>query len=508
MKTTVPTAEALLFGPSLDNETQKALIQPGKDGERELTYTQFYSRVDGFEEYFRGRGLKKGDRVILLSPNTIELAAAIFGAWRVGMLAVPVDFRMTAPEAANVTKSIEASTLLVSKHFADVDKLKELLGDNQDKLVSLEDCTSESGGTGSKPGSLDLDFDALMILTSGTTGVPKGAVHTMDSLVENLKELGELASLAPDVVALLPLPVSHIFGLEVLSACMMNGATIVFCELEPTKFIAAINKYKPQILSGVPLIYGALMSAPADSIDLSNARILLCGGAPLPISLAQEFDAKFHHRLNNGYGSTESKIIALNLDGPVESIGKPIPSVKIKIVNEQGELMPDGKEGEIIIDSPHLMKGYLGQPEKSKEVLTAEGYKTGDIGYVKDEYIYISGRAKEMIVVAGNKVFPPEVEEVLSRNPLVKEVAVTGPEHKKLGQIVKATIVIADKDLSEKLAGADEEKKAAREEVLKNLKQFCQENLKRELRPMEWDLRPLSEPLPKTRSGKIDKKVL
>ncbi len=509
MKTTLPTAEDLLYGPHIDGKERTAIAQPKDGAERSVSYPEFYKLVSGCEKFFQKRGLEKGDRVVMLSPNCIELVAAIIASWRLELLAVPVDFRMTAAEAANVGNSLKAELILVSPQFPDVEKLKESFATSE-KLVMLDQLESDSDGAASSSArtSTKLDFDALMILTSGTTGVPKGAVHDLRSLIENLKELGQLASLDSETFALLPLPVSHIFGLEVVCACLMYGSTIVFCELEPSKFIASINKYRPQILAGVPTMYGALLGAPEGALNLERARILLSGGAPLPVSLAEEFERKYKKRINNGYGSTESKIIALNLDGPIESIGRPVPSVKVKIINADGAILPEGQEGEIIIDSPHLMKGYLGQPEKTAEVLSAEGYKTGDIGYIKDGYVFISGRAKEMIVVAGNKVFPSEVEEVLLRNPLVREVAVTGPDHKKLGQIVKATIVISDDELSKQLSGSDESKKAAREQILKDLKQFCQENLKRELRPMEWNLRPSDQALPKTRSGKVDKKAL
>lgn len=508
MKTTIPSAEQLLYGTSVD-KSQNAVFQPKGDGEdRAVTFEQFYKLVDGYQALYDKKGLSKGDHIVMIGPNSAELAASILAAWRMSLLAIPVDFRMTGQELANVALKVKAKLLLVSKRFQDLEKLESQLEGNKNLMAGLEESADENAPPTSQAKPFSSDFDALMILTSGTTGTPKGAVHDFASLIENLRELGDLAKLDDKTIALLPLPASHIFGLEVLCACLMFGSSVVFSELEPSKFVGALNKYKPQIISGVPLMYGSLLSAPTGSVDLSRARILLSGGAPLPIPMAQEFEQKMGKRINNGYGSTESKIIALNLDGPVESIGKPVPSVKVKIINDQGEIMPEGKEGEIVIDSPHLMKGYFEQPEKSKEVLTEQGYKTGDIGYIKDGYIFISGRSKEMIVVAGNKVFPSEVEEVLLRNPLVAEVAVTGPEHRKLGQIVKATIVVKDEALSKKLEAGNESAKEAREEVLKEVKQFCQDNLKRELRPMEWALRPLSEPLPKTRSGKVDKKEL
>jgi acyl-CoA synthetase (AMP-forming)/AMP-acid ligase II len=509
MKTTLPTVEELLFGPAGKGRSQKALIQAAAAGDKELTYDQFYAVVDGFESFFQEQGVKKGDRIVLISPNTISLVAAIYAAWRLEVLVVPIDFRMTPGEAGNVTKSLEAKLLLISNHFKDLDKLEEILGDQKKLIHKLEDCVSLDPQNPPKAerSAPNPSFDALMILTSGTTGIPKGAVHDLKTLIENLQELGELANISPDVVSLMPLPVSHIFGLSVHSVCILYGATTVFCELSSKDFVSAINKFKPSILSGVPVMYDGLLQAPVGVVNLENARILLSGGAPLPIPMAEEFEKKYGKRLNNGYGSTESKIIALNLGGPIESIGKPVPSVKVHIINDAGEELSVGSEGEIIIQSPHLMKGYWHQPEKTAEVLTGDRYKTGDVGFIKDGYVFISGRLKEMIVIAGNKVFPPEVEAVLQSNPLVKEVAVTGPEHKKLGQIVKATIVITDEELSKKLSSEDT-KKEAREVLIKEFKSFCQEHLKRELRPMEWDFRPIDKPLPKTLSGKIDKKVL
>ena len=190
-------------------------------------------------------------------------------------------------------------------------------------------------------------------------------------------------------------------------------------------------------------------------------------------------------------------------------MGRPIPSVVINIVGDDDSILDDSKVGEIYIKSDLLMTEYLNQPEKTQEVLTEKGYRTGDLGYLDDGYLFISGREKEMIIVAGNKVFPIEVEQVLSRSPIVQEIAITGVDHKRLGQIVKATIVINDEALSKGLEDSAEDKaKAAKEQVLKELKEYSKENLKRELRPMVWDIRPLSKPLPKTRSGKIDKKIL
>jgi acyl-CoA synthetase (AMP-forming)/AMP-acid ligase II len=154
------------------------------------------------------------------------------------------------------------------------------------------------------------------------------------------------------------------------------------------------------------------------------------------------------------------------------------------------------------------MKGYLNQPEATEQVLHRGHYHTGDIGYLRDGLLYISGRSKEMIIVAGNKVFPAEVEAVLRQHRLAHEVAVLGVPHRKLGQLVKAVIVVKSGELCDLLCGDDSMRKQAKEELTARFREFCQQNLKRELRPMEWEFRPISCPLPKTLTGKIDKKQL
>lgn len=510
MKTTLCSPEDLLFGPKLSDKHHKSIIQALKDDKVEDSYEQFYSRVDGFGKFLQRNGVKKGDSIVFLSPNTVALAAGIIGTWRNQAMAIPIDFKMTAGEAANIVKSTKAKYIFVSKRFPEKDKLRTFLKDEQEKLLELEVSVPEPNDAYVyEQVPVDEDFDALMILTSGTTGTPKGAVHTFRTLVANLGELGEIASLSEDIKSLLPLPLSHIFGLEVLCACLMNGATTIFTELEPRRFVQAINGFKPELISGVPLMYDGLLRAPVLAVHLDSAKILLCGGAPMPVALAEDFEKRFKKRINNGYGSTESKIIALNLDGPIESIGKVIPSVKISIINEDGQMQPEGEEGEIVIDSPHLMKEYFDQPEKTKEVMTKNGYRTGDIGYCKDGYLFISGRAKDIINIAGKKFYPAEVEGVLLSSRLVKEAAIIPEEHDKFGQIVKAVVVVSDERLSKSLESNDEvERRIAREELLDELNSYCTENLKPELHPLAWVLRPTSEPLPKTRAGKVNLKLL
>ncbi|HEY9788192.1 MAG TPA: AMP-binding protein [Candidatus Obscuribacterales bacterium] len=496
-----------------DKASEIAIIEA--PGDRAITFADLESLINGAESYLRQYGIKKGERIVLTSPNSARLAAAILATWRLGGVCIPIDFKITAPERINITQRLGARALVGStRMWPDFIDDHKALKESSTAILDLDaivPAVSPKDWTGDEIlRGLDADAPALVILTSGTTGMPKGALHDLGSLCVNLVELGEMVNLTSDKRLVLPLPLSHIFGLEVTLICLLFGGTIAFSDMSPSGFISALARHKPHILVGVPTIYGAMLALPKEEAQagLANAEVLLCGGAPLPLSLALEFERIFGKMINNGFGSTESKIIALNLDGPMESIGKHVPSVKVEIVNDDDQPLSEGEIGEIRIGGPILMKGYVDQPEATEKVLHRGHYHTGDIGYVKDGYIYISGRAKEMIIVAGNKVFPAEVEDVLRKNPAVKEVAVIGLPHRQLGQIVKAIVVVSEERMSELLSGDSEARKSARQELLASFKEYCRANLKRELRPMDWEFRPASDPLPKTSSGKVDKKKL
>ncbi len=485
---------------------------------REISHRELEELIGKAESLLAGLGVKAGDKVIMTSPNSPELAATILATLRLGAVAVPIDFRLTEKELANVAVSpaIAAKAVLVFKPLIkDFAALEAALKETKGALCDLSEIHSQTETKRENGNSTDfenLKAPAVLILTSGTTGTPKGALHDLESLLRNLLELGEMANFNKELKALLPVPISHVLGLEVLIIGLVYGSTVIFSEMTIEGIIAANNKFNPEVLVGVPTIYGAFVTLPPGTINLENSQVLLCGGAPLPISLAEEFHKVFDKRLNNGYGSTESKIIAVNLEGPDQSVGKLVPSVTVKIMGSEGKEMPEGEPGEIIICGDTLMLGYVGQEEATKQVIYDGGYHTGDIGYVKGQYLYISGRAKELIIVAGNKVFPAEVEDVLRAQGIVKEVAVIGVPHSKLGQIVKAHIVI-DGEQSEALdkaiaGGDDEAKKTIRQGLIKTMRDYCAEHLKRELRPMEWEFYTSTHPLPRTSAGKIDKKQL
>jgi len=493
----------------LDNPVFIQMLGDGK--ERVVTRPQYDALIKKAITMLEAAGVTVGDRVMMTAPNMPELAAVIIASWRLGAMAVPVDFRMTVGEMANVAKKLKCRAAIVFKPaIKDIEELEKGMSDGGPKLLCLSALDGYSEDNKERPLTKfkNLSDPAFLILTSGTTGTPKGAEHDLETLVLNIHELAEMAHIQNVQKALIPVPVSHVLGLEVMLAVQLVKGTVLFAELSIPGIIKAINEHKPEIMVGVPTIYGALAAMPEGAVDLSGGKVILCGGAPLPMSLAADFEKRFGKRLNNGYGSTESKIIAVNINGPVESVGKIAPSTTVEIRDEQGKVLPDGEQGEIVICGPILMKGYIDNPEATKAVMENHCYKTGDFGYLKEGYLFIAGRAKEMIIVAGNKVFPSEVEDALRKNPLSKEIAVIGVAHSRLGQLVKAVIVLADGEWSDKLNGDDATKAEAKKALKEQFKDFCNQNLKRELRPMEWEFRPSNQSLPKTSAGKIDKKQL
>ncbi len=476
------------------------------------SFTQLEEDISTFAKGLLASGLNNQDKVVISSPNSPSYVALLLAIWRVGAIAVPIDFRMTQGEIINVISALEAR-IFISTHTT-LESIKQA----NNKLANVKLTILDFEGLKNKGISEkeiladdafeDIDRSALIIMTSGTTGKPKGAVHNLSSLITNFIELGILVGVEPGTKFLLPLPLSHIFGLTTCLVALMHGASIYFA-LTPEEFIRSLSDSPSyDIVAGVPALYSAMLCQSAEGLKLAECRILLSGGSPLPESLAEEFRAKFAKRLNNGYGSTESKIVALNLTGPDLSVGPLIPSAKVIIFDSDHKLLKEGEIGEICLSGSMLMQGYFDQSAETEMVLHDGHYHTGDLGYLKDSYLYISGREKELINVAGNKVFPSEVEDVLRQHENVQEVAILGVPHSRLGQLVKAIIVVKDATISDQLSGNSDSKREARQKLLNSFKEYCKANLKKEMRPLEWVFWENKKNLPKTNTGKVDKQKL
>jgi len=294
----------------------------------------------------------------------------------------------------------------------------------------------------------DDDELAILIYTAGTTGRPKGVMHTHYALYSNANMQGGLGNIQLPPM-LISLPLCHSYGIATMNTCFSTGAKIVLVRwFQVEEFFRLVEKYKPAIAPAVPMMYKLMLMSPeADKYDLSSVGIWISGSAPLPLETARAFKEKFGATIYEGWGLTEA--FAHNSVNPFGglvkngSIGLPMKDVEIKIFDNEDHELPSGHEGEIVVRGPTLMKGYWNLPNETAEALKDGWLHTGDIGY-KDEdgYIFITDRKKDMIIKAGENVFPREVEEVLMAHPKVAECGVVGVKDDVYGEDIKAFVAL------------------------------------------------------------------
>jgi long-chain acyl-CoA synthetase len=506
-----------LFAPASNlpeprNDKAIVVVTAGET-ERAVTHHQIENLLAHGIEQLKERGVKEGDKVVFYCENCPEFTSTILACWSLNAMAALIDYRAERADVLALSKKLGAKLLLTSKRLyqnyeSDTELFTEAGLDVLD-VSPFADFKDTARRSQFDLQTLSLDRPAFTILTSGTTGAPKISVHTLRSLVQNIIDLTDAAGLQGNMTALTPLPISHIFGLSVFLVTQALGFKTVLTELEPVGFIKAVHRHKPELIAALPQFYGALLAAPDGYIDLSNARLLLCGGSPLTVSLAAKFEETFGKRLNNGYGSTECKLVGFNKDGPGLSVGKPVGRVKVDIVNEQDELLPEGKSGEVRITGSMLMDGYLDNEKESRKVLHNGHYYTGDIGRVEDGNLFVVGRKGDVVIVGGVVVEAGEVEEALRNYPEVKDVAVTAVQNKRLGQIIKASVVLVDDKIVDKLKSSDRnESLETKRQLQRKFRAFCEEHLSRYHRPMKWEFFGPHDDLPKTLAGKTDKKSM
>ena len=342
---------------------------------------------------------------------------------------------------------------------------------------------------------------AVLQYTGGTTGIPKGAALTHFNLYANTLQCKAWFRMAdsPESKAVGIIPLFHAFAMT----CVMNwsiavgGCMLLEPRLDVTQLLALIDKRKPNIFIGVPTLYTALLNHPDfDRYDLSSIKFAIAGGAPLPLSLAEEFKRRTSLVIWEGYGLSEASPVTcinpVHVPNRPGSVGLPIPGTSCEIVSieDHHTLMEIGERGEICFRGPQIMQCYWHRPEATAEVIRDGRLHTGDIGHMdEDGYVYITDRLKEMIVTSGYKVYPRQVEEAIYQHPAVKECAVFGIEDAYRGQAIRACLCLKD--------GA----KLTKEE----LDQFLETRLSHIEKPRSYDFRG---ELPKTAVGKIHKKVL
>jgi long-chain acyl-CoA synthetase len=347
--------------------------------------------------------------------------------------------------------------------------------------------------------SIGEDDLACLPYTSGTTGKPKGAMLTHGNLMANLEQMHRvpLLSEAETDVVLLVLPMFHIYALNVsLGLTFRVGATAVLQErFDPVASLDAIERHHITVVFGAPPMFVAWLSTPnVESRDLSSVRLAVSGAAPLPGPVLDDFRRRLGVTIWEGYGLTETApgvtSNAMGAEAKPGSIGKPLPDIELRLVDEQGDEVEDGDPGEIVLRGPNVFRGYWHDEAATAEAMRGGWFHTGDVAYEdEDGYLFLVDRKKDLIIVSGFNVYPREVEEALYRHPKVAEAAVVGIPHPYTGEAVKAVIVLKPGQ------------SATEEEII----EFCKRSLARFKCPQVVEF---VDKLPHTDTGKILRRAL
>lgn len=434
-------------------------------------FTQTWSELDArssrVANTLTAAGAKPGDRVAFLDKNGYEYFEVLFGAAKLNAVTVNVNWRLAPPEIAWIVDNSEATVFVFGREFADVvekarDEMPRVetyvcLG-NDERYASYEiwlgnDATDPA--VESKP-----DDVAFQLYSSGTTGLPKGAMLSNDNLFALVPDAGEMWGFKPEMVSLVAMPLFHIGGSGWALAGMYYGSTsVIVRELDPGALIDLIGERRITHAFLVPAVFQFMLIMPnVDEGDYSSLELFVYGASPISEDVLAASIEKFGCKFAQAYGLTETTGAIVTLPpedhdptGPnrhrLRSCGKANPNVEIKIVDpDSREEVATGEVGEIITRSNQNMIGYWRNDEGTKSAFDEDGwFLTGDAAYMdEDGYIYIHDRMKDMIVSGGENVYPAEVENALMKHPGIGDVAVIGVPDDKWGEVGKAMVVKAD----------------------------------------------------------------
>jgi long-chain acyl-CoA synthetase len=501
-----------------------------------------YGQVDELSRQFAGYltgvlKLTKGDRVAIMMPNVLQYPIVLFGALRAGLVVVNTNPMYTARELKHQLEDSGAKAIVVLDNFAATLQqamvgtsvehivttgIGDMLGYPKGALINFvlkhvkkmvppfelpqavrfRDALTRGAAHAVPAVELGPDDLAFLQYTGGTTGVAKGAMLTHGNMVANMLQASawigtELVTPGEEVI-ITALPLYHIFSLTANGLVFMSLGGLNWLITNPRDmpgFVKELKKSRPTAITGVNTLFNGLLNTPGFAeLDFSRLHLTLGGGMAVQRSVAERWKKTTGCTLAEAYGLTETSpavcINPLDLAAYNGSIGLPIPSTDVAIWSEDGQPLPVGEIGELMVRGPQVMKGYWNRPNETANVLDADGWlHTGDIARMDESgYVYIVDRKKDMILVSGFNVYPNEVEDALMQHPGVAEVAAVGVPDEHSGEVVKLFVVRKDPNLT-----------------IEVLKAFCRENLTGYKRPKLIEFR---DALPKSNVGKILRREL
>ncbi|WP_339880020.1 long-chain-fatty-acid--CoA ligase FadD [Pseudidiomarina gelatinasegens] len=504
--------------------------------DKEMTFNELDALSREFAAYLQQQGMKKGDALAIMMPNLLQYPIALFGALRAGLVVVNVNPLYTPRELKHQLSDANAKAIVILDNFAhtlekveaDVPVEKVFLTSIGDMLpapkrwivnavvkyvkkmvpsyklkntVDFRSALKQGAKANYERPEMTGDDLAFLQYTGGTTGLAKGAMLSHRNMVANLEMVS--AIVAPLVndgeeTIVTALPLYHIFALTANCLTFMKhgGRNILITNPRDMKaFVKELEKYPFSMISGVNTLFNGLLHAEGfKDLNFSHLKIALGGGMAVQRSVAEHWERVTKSRLLEGYGLTEcSPVVTVNptdIEHYNGTIGIPLPSTDVRVVDEDGKEVAQGEPGEIQVRGPQVMVGYLNRPEETAKVMKdGDWFATGDIGVMDEQgFFKIVDRKKDMILVSGFNVYPNEIEDVIADHPKVLEVAAVGVPHDSSGEQVKIFVVRKDKSLTEK-----------------ELISYARENMTGYKIPKLVEFR---EELPKTNVGKILRREL
>jgi len=485
-----------------------------KDKFRQLTFNQWNERANRLSNVLTSLGIGKGEKFSILAYNCIEWMEIYAAASKGGQVAVPINFRLAGPEIEYIINHSESKAFIVAKEFIEtIDRIRPTLNIPQTHYLCFGSERTPEGwksyeallalASPEEPGIIVDGADPWMIMyTSGTTGKAKGVVRnheaTIAEFVINIVEFG----FNQNDMGLLVMPMCHINSVFYSFVFTYIGASCFVYNMttfDPEDILKTIEKERITFISLVPTHYIMILSHPGkDRYDVSSIRRLLCSSAPVRRSTKLEIMDYFKGvEFFEIYGSTEAGSVTIlrpeDQLRKLNSIGREVMGTdRIKLLDEQGNEVPDGEVGELFARTPEIFTEYWKDPGKTKQVFRGEWFSAGDMAKRDDEgYYYLVDRKANMIITGGENVFPSEVENVVGSHPAVKDVAVIGVPHEKWGEAVKAIVIRKEKA-----------------EVLEaDLIGYCREKIAGYKIPKSIDFIK-DEEMPRTSTGKILHRIL
>ena len=407
-----------------------------------LTYRALDRSVRLVAETLRALGIRAGDRMMIVSENSIPLACLLLAASRLDAWAIVVNPRLSPREVDQIRDHSGAR-----RAFFTADVSQEAAAHATRYGAPVQDVGPLHGigvsalreETSTEPVEVDgAKQVAVLIYTSGTTGTPKGVMLTHRNLLFSAKGTAALRNMTADDVQYCVLPISHIVGISLLTMTLMVGATVrLVAKYEPAALVKAMAEEGITILNGVPATYQRLLeyqrNASLPKFDRGALRLIGVAGAPLDLELKSRVEQELGLPLLNGYGITECSpgISGVRPDNPRadHAVGTILPGLEAKLVGRDGKAVANGGVGELHVRGPNVMRGYYRAPDLTAKAIDPDGwFNTGDLARFEGDYLYIVGRTKEMIIRSGFNVYPAEIEAVLSTHDAVVQCAVVGRE--------------------------------------------------------------------------------